>query len=284
MRNITVSEGKAGHVTSEILPELKKALDAAKTSKGLKSELTNRFGTRTDVAYNLATNQGRAAYEATPGFASSGMSTGDLMRYATAVAERSPIPTRSFGSPASMSALTTPVYARSYSNAFSDSTIPHDTAITRTVGSATTPFSAPRVSVDEVVAIGKRASAHAEKTGTAVTEIPAPSVRSANTARTSEAIPAPMPMKNPTPTAPTIPRTASSPNTKSDGEVERLRRIEANYEKDKAMLAREKAPALARSASHDVGHAEGSEETPDLKKVAHKIGADVINELRNRKG
>ncbi len=151
------------------------------------------------------------------------------MRYATAVAERSPIPTRSFGSPASMSALTTPVYARSYSSAFSDSTIPHDTTIARTVGSATTPFSAPRVSVDEVVAIGKRASAHAEKTGTAVTEIPAPSVRSTNAARTSEPFTAPIPMKNTTPTVPTIPRTVSSPNT--DGEVERLKRIEANYEK-----------------------------------------------------
>ena len=57
LRNITVSEGMTGHVTSEILPELKKALDAAKTSKGLKGELATRLGTRPDVAYNLATNQ-----------------------------------------------------------------------------------------------------------------------------------------------------------------------------------------------------------------------------------
>jgi hypothetical protein len=41
-------------------------------------------------------------------------------------------------------------------------------------------------------------------------------------------------------------------------ELERLRKLEANYEKDKAALAREKAPALARSESHDIGHAEGS--------------------------
>ena len=281
MRNITVSEGKAGHVTSEILPELKKALDAAKTSKGLKSELTNRFGTRTDVAYNLATNQGRAAYEATPGFASSGMSTGDLMRYATAVAERSPIPTRSFGNPSTTTALTTPVYARSYSSAFPS----RDATTARTVGSATTPFSAPRVSVDEVVAIGKRASAHAEKTGTAVTEISAPSVRSsANTARTSEAIPTPIPMKNTTPTAPTIPRTVSSTNTNTDGEVERLKRIEANYERDKAMLAKEKAPALARSASHDVGHAEGTNgrvvsDTAEIKKLTRAMEREVANRI-----
>jgi hypothetical protein len=38
-------------------------------------------------------------------------------------------------------------------------------------------------------------------------------------------------------------------------ELERLRRIEANYERDKAMLRQDRA--LARSASHDVGHAEG---------------------------
>jgi hypothetical protein len=41
-----------------------------------------------------------------------------------------------------------------------------------------------------------------------------------------------------------------------DLELERLRRIEANYEKDKAMLAKEQAPALARRDSHDVGQAD----------------------------
>jgi hypothetical protein len=44
-----------------------------------------------------------------------------------------------------------------------------------------------------------------------------------------------------------------------DAELERLRRIEANYERDKAAMSREKAPALARSESHEVGHAEGEE-------------------------
>jgi hypothetical protein len=41
-----------------------------------------------------------------------------------------------------------------------------------------------------------------------------------------------------------------------DTEQERLRKIEVNYEKDKAVLAKEKQLALARSESHDVGHAE----------------------------
>ena len=42
-----------------------------------------------------------------------------------------------------------------------------------------------------------------------------------------------------------------------DPELARLRRIEANYEQDKAMLERERQPALARSDTHEVGHAEG---------------------------
>jgi hypothetical protein len=57
-----------------------------------------------------------------------------------------------------------------------------------------------------------------------------------------------------------LPRGGKRDNAERDPEVERLRRIEANYERDKAMLAREKAPALARSDSHEVGHAEGEEE------------------------
>jgi hypothetical protein len=68
-----------------------------------------------------------------------------------------------------------------------------------------------------------------------------------------------------------------------DLELERLRRIEANYEKDKAMLAKE-APALARSDSHDVGHAEGGEEEADLEKIATKQLKNVVSDLRKRKG
>jgi hypothetical protein len=45
-------------------------------------------------------------------------------------------------------------------------------------------------------------------------------------------------------------------HTARDRELERLRKIEANYEKDRAEIAREKTPALARSESHEVGHAE----------------------------
>ena len=59
-----------------------------------------------------------------------------------------------------------------------------------------------------------------------------------------------------------------------DAEIERLRRIEANYEKDKAMLARQKQPALARSESHDVGHAEGEGSISLSKQEEFKLFQD----------
>jgi hypothetical protein len=75
-----------------------------------------------------------------------------------------------------------------------------------------------------------------------------------------------------------------SPKTAHNAELERLLKIEANYEKDKAALARRKQPALARSESHDVGHAEKIENNEDLIKIARLRRKDVIDELRMRKG
>jgi hypothetical protein len=69
-----------------------------------------------------------------------------------------------------------------------------------------------------------------------------------------------------------------------DAELERLRRIEANYERDKAMLAREKVPALARSESRDIGHAEGSGEEISHKQVAHTVSERVVEMLKRRAG
>jgi len=69
-----------------------------------------------------------------------------------------------------------------------------------------------------------------------------------------------------------------------NSEQERQRKIEANYEKDKAVLAKEKQPVLARSESHDVGHANGTEDSDDLKKIARLQQKEEINELRTSKG
>jgi hypothetical protein len=68
-----------------------------------------------------------------------------------------------------------------------------------------------------------------------------------------------------------------------DAELERLRRIEANYEKDKAAMSREKAPALARSESHEVGHAEdGGEEFIEPEKASLKMSSKLLEELIKR--
>ncbi|MDR0312031.1 MAG: hypothetical protein LBI14_00375 [Treponema sp.] len=77
---------------------------------------------------------------------------------------------------------------------------------------------------------------------------------------------------------PSVPEFAlhSQKNQPGNAELERLRKIEANYERDKAMLARQKQPALARSESHDVGHAEGEGETIDSpEKTANAIYKDI---------
>jgi hypothetical protein len=68
-----------------------------------------------------------------------------------------------------------------------------------------------------------------------------------------------------------------------DREVERLRKIEENYLKDKAALAREKAPALARSASHDVGTAQPAHETSttrDDKRTRKLIQELMLEDLK----
>jgi hypothetical protein len=84
--------------------------------------------------------------------------------------------------------------------------------------------------------------------------------------------------------APVKAETAENGNRERDGERERLRRIEKNYEQDKAMLAKEKVPALARSDSHEVGHAGGSGETANLQKIAKLQRKDIAKELRRREG
>ena len=62
-------------------------------------------------------------------------------------------------------------------------------------------------------------------------------------------------------------------------ELERLRKIEANYEKDKAALAREKVPALARSESHDIGHAEFSLNEGLSQRELGKMTEDFLHEV-----
>jgi hypothetical protein len=70
-----------------------------------------------------------------------------------------------------------------------------------------------------------------------------------------------------------------------DTELERLRKKEANYEKDKAVLAREKQPALARSESHDVGHAEGTgNETGNSNQFIKELSDRIFYNLKRNAG
>lgn len=65
-------------------------------------------------------------------------------------------------------------------------------------------------------------------------------------------------------------------------EEEKLRKIEANYIKDTAMLAKEKAPALARSDTHEIGHAEGSGgelDRKDIKQLKEFLGNEIKEQL-----
>jgi hypothetical protein len=85
-----------------------------------------------------------------------------------------------------------------------------------------------------------------------------------------------------------LPSGGETGNPAQDPELERLRRIEANYERDKAMLAKEKAPALARSDSHEVGHAEGGEEEENstdhtINRMSKKFNNMLKDELLHKK-
>jgi hypothetical protein len=55
---------------------------------------------------------------------------------------------------------------------------------------------------------------------------------------------------------------SAPPSRQNEAELERLRRIEANYERDKALLARERQPLLALRASHGMERADEAAGTP----------------------
>jgi hypothetical protein len=72
--------------------------------------------------------------------------------------------------------------------------------------------------------------------------------------------------------------------TARDAELERLRKMEANFEKDKASMPRQKQPALARSESHDVGHAEGTGEMGSSKQFFNELSDRVVEKLKRKAG
>jgi len=70
----------------------------------------------------------------------------------------------------------------------------------------------------------------------------------------------------------------------ADKEKLRMARINANYEHDKKLLAKED-PAFVRSPFHNIGHAQGNEDLSerDLYKIARELNEEKKEKLRNGK-
>lgn len=257
LRSITVPDGKSPEAAA-LLPEVKESIGSVSTAKDLRKELARRIGSRSDAAFNLSTPAGQNAFASIPRFIESGYQKADLSRYLREVRGQDvrPVYASSFTSPAR---LTPPVIKAP-----------------RTAGNIPSVGDSPRVSVDEVAPImtsrSSRSatvpSASAMTTGSPATPVsPARAPASATAARSAVAVP------------------TSPARSAKDTEIERLKRIEANYKKDKAMLAKERAPALARSDTHDVGHAEGTDQdNQDIKRIAKQLSKNVKDELARRKG
>ena len=82
---------------------------------------------------------------------------------------------------------------------------------------------------------------------------------------------------------PTTPSsTAPQELSAADKEKLRMARINANYEHDKKLLAKED-PAFVRSPFHNIGHAQGNEELSerDLYKIARELNEEKKEKLRN---
>jgi len=71
--------------------------------------------------------------------------------------------------------------------------------------------------------------------------------------------------------------------TPEQEEAARLERMNANYEHDKAVLAKAD-PLFARNHFRDVGHAEGCGETSDreIKKATQKLQENMLEEINGK--
>lgn len=258
LRDITIPEGKTGYVASEIIPELNKALSGTNSAKGLQQRLVESLGGRSDIAYNLTTPRGRNAYTATPQFKASGMNDGDLTRYIDRIANTGST-NANVPSPVYATSLASSMAAQRFARGHMSGSIPMN-AQANTTTSVT--HSAPASTAAMNTAMNTVQSAPRSMTA---------STKAQNTVHEARTV---------TPTTTPSPVRTQAQRTE-DPELARLRRIEANYDKDKAMLAKEKAPALARSESHDVGHAEGTDAGMESDRSAIKrMSAKFTNQIK----
>ncbi|QQO08999.1 hypothetical protein [Breznakiella homolactica] len=302
LNSMKVPEGREGYYKSELAPLVQTAVREGKTVEGLRQALGRVLKGRNDTAYNVASPEGTAGYRAGAIAHSGGMSERTLNRYIEQVRRNSGLAAIAGSLPAmsSMAGMASPsVYLRSLGNrSFGSSPSIHSGMNNRFVslgGSGSSGGSVPTGGITgsggemnvlraALGGVGPELSGGSGITGTTAggtgSGVPVPSTRTPRRVNSGTA-PAQTVRGMTTGNRADHPRTGMG---EQDRELERLRKIEANYEQDKAELSKAKQPALARSVSHDVGHAEGTEDSVDLKKVAQQYSTDVLGELKKRKG
>ena len=77
--------------------------------------------------------------------------------------------------------------------------------------------------------------------------------------------------------------TESTPFPAGDEEADRLERMNANYEHDRAILAKTD-PAFAKNQFRDVGHAEGSGEESDreIRKATQRLKENMKERVKGK--
>ncbi len=260
LESIRVPAGREKQYKEQVHPVIEEMLRGNRDSGGFGKMLSGTLGRRNDVAYNLGSSSGLRGYMESPAFSQSGLGSSDLMGYIQQV-QNSGGRNHNFGGGS-------PVYARNVH----PGTFPR---LDQVYGSAgyhydmdispigrNNPGSSDGLDISQNISqpgqegkIYQSLSSMMQNSGPA--DVPA---------NTNVNIPVQGNIE--------APRPAANMSTQ-DAELERLRRIEANYERDKAALVRERQPVLARSASHDVGHAEGNLEQQPSNPI--KMGKKVLD-------
>ncbi len=248
--------GRENQYKEQVHPVIEEMLRGNKDSRGFGKMLSGTLGRRNDVAYNLGSSLGLNSYMGTGVFHGSGMSAGDLMGYISRVQGNKN--------------MAGPVYARN----IHPGTFPRLDQVYGNLGYPSDMDISPigRSNPGDGLDMSQNISVPGQegKIYQSLSSMMQSGGPAEGPANTNVNIPAQSNIEAPRPV---------SEMPTQDAEMDRLRRIEANYERDKAALAREKQPVLARSASHDVGHAEGTITDREADKP-EKIGKLLSDELK----
>ncbi len=237
LKHVQVPQGREEYYREALEGKVKEAVRSSGGKGKLWETLVKELGSRSDTVYNLASHAGMESYLHTESYYRSGMSPADLSQYVTRIQGNSVGEKRKGKAPA-------PVYVR-------------DTVPSSTIGGAASSegWSRSMPRTGGTVILGrmgdekKPENLSGEHSDANVIPFVIPSA--ADTKK--------------------VPKSDSQP---SDPETMRLRRIEAEYEKEKAEWEKKRQPVLARSATHDLGGAESVERN----KASSTI---MVNEIFN---